>query len=170
MGEAQNKKILVVDDEPDIRLFLKTVLEDAGFKVITADNGKHALDQIKHERPDLISVDLVMPKMRGITLLGYLNKNPEWAKIPFIVVTAHARDELGKEDFLKMKAEKILTGPHSYVEKPIVPSEYIKAVRARLGLEAREASEGDDLKSKIKDKLTTAKREKLEEALKVLGE
>ena len=170
MGEKQKKRILVVDDEPDIRLFLKTVLEDNGFEVDTADNGKHALERIKDCRPDLITVDLVMPKMRGITLLSYLEKNPEWAKIPFIVVTAHAHDELGKEDFLKLKAEKILTAPHTYIEKPIVASEYVKAVRIRLGLEDEEVTESGGLKDKIKDRLATAKKDKLEEALRILGE
>ena len=162
------QRILVVDDEPDIRLFLKTVLEDAGFEVMTADNGKHALQQIKERKPDLISLDLVMPKMRGITLLKYLLKNPEWSKIPFIVVTAHARDELGEEDFLKLKADKLLVGPHSYIEKPIVPSEYIQKIKEALGLEESNIAGSDDLKTKIKDKLKTAKKEKLQETLKVL--
>ncbi|RJP55397.1 MAG: response regulator, partial [Deltaproteobacteria bacterium] len=95
MDDIKNKTVLIVDDEPDIRLFLKTVLEDAGFNVMTANNGKHALERIKECKPDLISLDLVMPKMGGVKLLSYLQKNPEWAKIPFIVVTAHAHDELG---------------------------------------------------------------------------
>ena len=168
MSEGKNKTILVVDDEPDIRLFLKTVLEDAEFEVMTADNGKHALEQIKERKPDLISLDLVMPKMRGITLLKYLQKNPEWSKIPFIVVTAHARDELGEEDFLKLKADKLLKGPHSYIEKPVVPSEYIQKIKEALGLEESTIAGSDDLKTKIKDKLKTAKKEKLEETLKVL--
>jgi CheY-like chemotaxis protein len=171
MGEEKKKTILVVDDEPDIRLFLKTVLEDAGFEVMTADNGKHALEKIKERKPDLISLDLVMPKMRGITLLKYLQKNPEWSKIPFIVVTAHAHDELGREDFLKLKADKVLVGPHSYIEKPIVPSEYIKKIKESLGLEKVEVSDTEEgLKAKIKDKLITAKKEKLEKTLKILSE
>ncbi|MBI4619930.1 MAG: response regulator, partial [Desulfobacterales bacterium] len=123
MVDIKNKTILVVDDEPDIQLFLKTILEDAGFNIITANNGKHALERIKECKPDLISLDLVMPKMGGVKLLSYLQKNPEWAKIPFIVVTAHAHDELGREDFMKLKAEKVLLSPHSYIEKPIIPSE-----------------------------------------------
>ena len=170
MGEEKKKTILVVDDEPDIRLFLKTVLEDAGFEVMTADNGKHALEKIKERKPDLISLDLVMPKMRGITLLKYLQKNPEWSKIPFIVVTAHAHDELGKEDFLKLKADKILVSPPSYIEKPIVPSEYIKKIKENLGLEKAEVSDTEDLKAKIKEKLMVAKKEKLEETLRILSE
>jgi CheY-like chemotaxis protein len=65
MDDIKNKTVLIVDDEPDIRLFLKTVLEDAGFNVMTANNGKHALERIKECKPDLISLDLVMPKMGG---------------------------------------------------------------------------------------------------------
>ncbi|MEW6615800.1 MAG: response regulator [Thermodesulfobacteriota bacterium] len=170
MDDIKNKTILVVDDEPDIQLFLKTVLEDAGFNVVTANNGKHALERIKECKPDLISLDLVMPKMGGVKLLSYLQKNPEWAKIPFIVVTAHAHDELGREDFMKLKAEKVLLSPHSYIEKPIIPSEYIKKVRESLGLEATGNSVTEDLKTKVRDKLKTATKGKLEEALKVLGE
>jgi len=170
MGEEKKKTILVVDDEPDIRLFLKTVLEDAGFEVMTADNGKHALDRIKDHKPDLISLDLVMPRMGGLKLLKYLQKNPKLAGIPFIVVTAHARDELGREDFLKLKAEKFLVSPHSYMEKPIVPSEYIKMINKRLGLEQGEVSDGDDLKARIRDKIATVNKEKLEETLKILGD
>jgi CheY-like chemotaxis protein len=170
MSEEKKKTILVVEDEPDIRLFLKTVLEDAGFEVITADNGKHALDKIKYCKPDLISLDLVMPKMRGVTLLKFLQKNPEWAKIPFIVVTAHAHDTLGEKDFVKLKAEKVLVSPHSFIEKPIVPSEYIKIVRQRLGIEYGVTSDTEELKSQIKEKIVTAKKEKLVETLKVLSE
>lgn len=170
MSEALKKTILVVDDEPDIRLFLKTVLEDAGFAVMTADNGKHALEKIKEQKPDLVSLDLVMPKMRGVTLLKYLQKNPEWSKIPFIVVTAHARDELGEEDFLKLKADKLLVGPHSYIEKPVVPSEYVQKIKEGLGLKEGLVADSEDLKTKIKDKLKTAKKDQLEETLKILSD
>ena len=164
----KEKTVLVVDDEPDIQLFLTTVLEDAGFNVMTADNGKHALEKISEQKPDLISLDLVMPKMGGVKLLAYLQKNPEWAKIPFIIVTAHAHDEMGKEDLTKLKAEKILVGPHSYIEKPIVPSEYIKKVRESLGLNVIGNSEAEDLRAKLQDKLRTASKEALEQALKTL--
>ena len=169
MNEEEKKTILVVDDEPDILLFLKTVLEDAGFEVMTANNGKHALERIKEQKPDLISLDLVMPRMRGITLIKYLQQNPEWASIPVIVVTAHARDDLGEEDFLQLKAEKALNAPHAYIEKPIVPSEYIKRIEEKLHIERAGDSNGEDLKIEIRDKLKSADKEKLEEALKILG-
>ena len=138
------------------------------FNVMTADNGKHALERINERKPDLISLDLVMPKMRGITLLSYLQKNPEWANIPFIVVTAHAKDELGKEDFLKLKADKLLHGPHSYIEKPVKPVEYIQQINEMLGIEGKSVAETEDLKQKIKEKLRGAQKEQLEETLKLL--
>jgi len=169
MNEKDKKTILVVDDEPDILLFLKTVLEDAGFEVMTAENGKHALERIKEQKPDLISLDLVMPRMRGITLIKYLQQNSEWASIPVIVVTAHARDHLGKEDFLKLKAEKALHAPHAYIEKPIVPSEYTKTIKETLHIEDAGDSDDEDLTMKIRNKLKFADKEKLEEALKILG-
>ena len=168
MVTEEKKTVLVVDDEPDLRLFLKTVLEDAGFNVMTADNGKHALERMNECKPDVISLDLVMPKMRGITLLSYLQKNPEWAQIPFIVVTAHAEDELGKEDFLKLKADKLLHSPHSYIEKPVKPAEYIQKINEMLGLEGMASVEAEDLKQKIKEKLRGAQKEQLEETLKLL--
>jgi len=168
MDTEEKKTVLVVDDEPDIRLFLKTVLEDAGFNVMTADNGKHALERLSEQQPDLISLDLVMPKMRGITLLKYLQKNPAWKDIPYIVVTAHARDELGKEDYLKLKADKLLDSAHSFIEKPVKPADYIKSINEILGLSEKPASEIEDLRQKIKEKIRGAKKEQLEETLRLL--
>lgn len=168
MGEVHKKKILIVDDEPDIRIFLKTVLLDAGFEAMTADNGKRALEKIKECKPDLISLDLVMPRMRGITLLKCLQNNPDLSDIPFIVVTAHAHDDLGKEDFLKLKAANILVGSHSYIEKPIVPSEYVKRIKEKLGIDYDTESEVEMIKAKVKEKIATASKGKLEEILKLL--
>jgi CheY-like chemotaxis protein len=168
MNDVKNKTILVVDDEPDIQLFLKTILEDSGFNVMTANNGKHALEKISECKPDLISLDLVMPKMGGVKLLAYLQKNPELANIPFIIVTAHAHDELGKEDFLKLKAGKVLVSPHAYIEKPVVPSEYLAKIKESLGLETLGYSDSNELKEKVMDKLKTANKDKLEKALNIL--
>lgn len=168
MAEGQKKKILIVDDEPDVRIFLETVVVDAGFEAITADNGKRALEKIKECKPDLISLDLVMPRMRGITLLKCLKNNPELSDIPFIVVTAHAHDDLGKEDFLKLKASNILIGSHSYIEKPIVPSEYINRIKEKLGIDSSVNSDVEMMKAEVKEKISTASRGKLEEILKLL--
>lgn len=141
---------------------------DAGFEVVTADNGKHALEKIQECKPDLISLDLVMPRMRGITLLKCLQNNPHLSDIPFIIVTAHAHDDLGKEDFLKLKASNILAGSHSYIEKPIVPSEYVRKVKETLGMDYSSESDAEEIKAKVKEKISTASKGKLEEILKLL--
>jgi CheY-like chemotaxis protein len=66
MDDSRGKTVLVVDDEPDIQFYLKTILENAGFDVMVASNGKQALDRVKDRKPDVISLDLVMPKMSGL--------------------------------------------------------------------------------------------------------
>ena len=69
MDKAENKTILVVDDEPDVRQYLAAVLEDAGFNVKMASDGQEALELIRQEPPDFISLDLIMPRKSGHKLL-----------------------------------------------------------------------------------------------------
>ena len=167
MKRKDVKNVLVVEDELDVQIFLKTVLEDAGFAVDIADNGKHGLERIKLHKPDLISLDLVMPRMRGVTFIKYLQQNPEWATIPVIVVTAHAYNHAGKEDVLKLKAEKSITAPHAFLDKPIDPVEYITTIRNILHLEndgypyPRRADRSEERRLNV---------HKLEEALKTIGD
>jgi CheY-like chemotaxis protein len=170
---TETKTILVVEDELDVQLYLKTVLEEAGFEVVTANNGKQALDRIQERRPDLISLDLEMPQMRGVKLLAYLQKNRDWAGIPFVIVTSHARDEIGRRDLEEMRAEKIMVGPHTFIEKPIVPSEYVGRIRAALrampeGAGAT-AEEGEILRRRILERLDGATPDQLRAVLRVLG-
>ena len=105
MMKPEDKLILVVDDEADVRTYLTMVLEDAGFRVVSASDGNEALACIQKQKPDFISLDLVMPNKSGIRFYRELRKNRGWSDIPVVVVTAHARDELGKSDF-----EEILQG------------------------------------------------------------
>ena len=98
MPTASDKTILVVDDEPNVREYLAQILRDAGFTVVTASDGNEALEIIRSERPDFISLDLVMPGKSGHKLLYELRKDRELSRIPVLIVTAHAQDELGKED------------------------------------------------------------------------
>ena len=168
----EEKTILVVEDEPDVQLYLQTVLEDAGFRVITADNGKQALDRMKDKKPDLISLDLEMPKMRGVKLLEYLQKNPEWAKIPFIIVTSHMRDDIGKKDMEELKAQKIVVGPHAFMEKPIAPAKYVERIRQALDVSWKQPPSGPetkgDIRNQVMEKLGNATDEQLEKILNLL--
>ena len=82
------KKILVVDDEEGLRLLYKEVLEAEGYEVLTAQNGREALQQLDQEKPDLIILDIVMPVMDGLETLGrILGKD---RKIPVILNTSYA--------------------------------------------------------------------------------
>ena len=173
MADNNGKLVLVIDDEPDLRLFIKTVLEDAGFEVALAGNGKEALDRMTEKKPDVISLDLVMPKMSGLKFYKYIQKNKERTGIPVIVVTAHAKDEMGKTDLEKIKAAKPEGGTMFIVDKPIDPPAYINTVRKALGLaelEVEGTGEEDVLKVKLKDKMKFADKKKLEDALKILDQ
>lgn len=162
----ESKCVLVVDDEQDVRSYLKAALKDAGFRVVTADDGYDALEKIKAETPDLISLDLVMPKHSGAMFHRELRKNKDWAKIPVLIVTGHARDDLGKSDF----EELIMYGPGIYLEKPVSPKAYVNAVCQLLGIEAPSKADrsNGELRSELMDKLQDADSEALKKALEAL--
>ncbi|MFZ5981760.1 MAG: response regulator [Candidatus Zixiibacteriota bacterium] len=172
MTDASPKTILVVDDEEDVRQFLSIALVEAGFKVITAVNGADALDKVKQQKPDLISLDLVMPEHSGAKFYHNMTKNKEWAKIPIIIVTGHARDELGKADLKDLT----MSGPGIYLEKPVKPTNYVAAIKKLLGMdttaEETAVAEKVKLESEIKNLVDTADIEtlkKIKAALKKKG-
>jgi len=173
MAEQENcakKTVLVVDDEDDIRRYLSAALEEAGFKVITAADGEEALAKVKAAKPDLISLDLVMPKKSGVRFHRELIKNKDWAKIPVIIVTGHARDELGRSDL----KELTMSGPELYLEKPVNPENYIAAVKKLLGMRVSdseaESFEKVKIQNEIKDLLDNADLSDLEKIKRLLKE
>ena len=135
MALPEEKTILVVDDEPDVRQYLATVLEDAGFNVLTAADGEEALRMIRAERPDFISLDLIMPRKSGHKLLVELRRDKDLSRIPVLIVTAHARDDLGKKDLHDILAGSTMSGPGTYLEKPIQPLNYVRSIQRTLGIE-----------------------------------
>jgi CheY-like chemotaxis protein len=172
VADKTAKTVLVVDDEPNLRLYLQTLLEDAGFEVALAANGKEALDRMTEKKPDVISLDLVMPKMSGLKFYRYIQKNKDRAGIPVVVVTAHAKDEFGEGDLAKLKAAKSKSGTILVVEKPIKPIPYVNTIRRALGMDeivSEETSEKDVLKVQLKEKMKSADRQTLEDVLKILN-
>ena len=153
---AARKTVLVVDDEADVRNFLRIALLEAGFEVVTASDGFEALEQVKKQIPDLISLDLVMPKKSGAKFHRELTKNREWAKIPVMIVTGHARDDLGKADL----KELTMSGPGVYLEKPVKPDNYVAAIKQMLGMdtteEESELAEQVELQSDLKNMIDEA--------------
>ncbi|MCG2776285.1 MAG: response regulator, partial [Desulfobacterales bacterium] len=76
------KKILIVHDDPDVILFLSTVLKDHGYITVDASNGREGLERVKSDHPDLILLDLMMPQKSGIALLSDLKKDDALKEIP----------------------------------------------------------------------------------------
>jgi len=169
MGQEETKTILVVDDEPDVRQFLEMVLVDAGFNVVTAGDGEEALEKIRERKPDFISLDLVMPRKSGHRLLKELRRDKELSRIPVLIVTAHAQDELGKGDLKDLMDNRMMSGPGTYLEKPVNPASYVRGIQRALGIEvADEATEKIALKEELRDSLKGASPEALARALEAL--
>jgi len=140
-----SKKILIVDDEPDIITFLSALLEENGYESVSAKDGTEGLELLRKEKPDLVLLDLMMPKKSGITMFQELRKDPELSNIPVIVVTGVSevtgvdfrnfmfkqpmRDE---KKFVETTGLSKYTVPDGYIEKPIDPDELIKVVNETL--------------------------------------
>lgn len=169
MAVDNKKTVLVVDDEADVRTFLKAALIEAGFNVVTAADGFEALEKIKAKTPDLISLDLVMPKRSGVKLYRDLAKDKAWAKIPIIIVTGHARDDLGKADL----KELTMSGPGVYLEKPVKPLNYVAAIRNILGVdmpaEEKALAQQVEMQSDLKNLIDDADPETLRKIKEMLG-
>ena len=105
---AESKKILVVDDEQQLALAVKIRLQSRGFQVVTAPDGRQALEMITQEQPDLVILDVLMPVMDGYSCLREINTRFGRGKIPVIVLTARDR----------MKDLFDLEGIEDYVIKP----------------------------------------------------
>lgn len=106
-------KILVVDDEMQLITMVQMRLEANGYEVITANDGQEGLEKAKSENPDLIMLDVMMPKMDGYKVCGLLKKDTRYSKIPVILFTARAQQgdhEVGKE-----------VGADAYITKPFEP-------------------------------------------------
>jgi two-component system alkaline phosphatase synthesis response regulator PhoP len=115
------KKILVVDDERHIVRLIQVNLERQGYNVVTAHDGKEALEKVASERPDLVVLDVMMPYMDGFEVLRNLRRNPETAELPVIMLTAKAQDQ----DVFRGWQE----GVDMYLTKPFNPQELLTFVK-----------------------------------------
>lgn len=119
-----NKTILVIDDNTDIRENTAEILELAGYKTLTAENGKRGVEVATKEKPDLIVCDIMMPELDGYGVLHLLRKNTDTINIPFIFLTAKTE----RSDFRK----GMEMGADDYVTKPFEDIELLNAIEVRL--------------------------------------
>ena len=128
------KKVLVVDDDPDVRLFSVTVLEENGFTPLEAANGEEGLKMIKQEKPELIILDVLMPRQSGIRLYRELKTDKSLKDIPVIILSGIAKKTfLRSQKALTEFGGKEVPEPKVYLEKPVEPevlAEEIKKILA----------------------------------------
>ena len=118
------RSILVIDDNKDIRENTAEILELAGYKTFTSENGKKGVETALKEKPDVIVCDIMMPELDGYGVLHLLRKNPETQNIPFIFLTAKTE----RSDFRK----GMEMGADDYVTKPFEGIELLNAIEIRL--------------------------------------
>jgi len=114
------RKILIIDDEPDNLMYLKILLEDNDYTVISALDGREGLELAKTEEPDLVCLDIMMPRMTGVTAYKEMKTDPQLKKIPCIIISAYesAYSFKGKP-FRRLVQDKSIPEPLKFFEKPI---------------------------------------------------
>jgi CheY-like chemotaxis protein len=121
------KKILIIDDEKDMRVYLEAVFRKAGYEAETASNGDEGLWMAEAHRPDLITLDILMPKKSGVKAYRGLRTSEKTRHIPIVVLTGLTR----LDDFFGDLGD--LPKPDALVEKPIERDEFLKTVAAIFG-------------------------------------
>ncbi|MGO1395290.1 MAG: response regulator transcription factor [Halomonas sp.] len=117
-------KVLVVDDEPNIVLSLEFLMQQAGFEVVTAEDGEQALARVNDAQPDLLLLDISLPGISGFDVLERLRNEAATAQLPIIMLTAHGRD---------VEREKgMALGADDYITKPFSTQSLVGKVKALL--------------------------------------
>ena len=128
-----SKKVLVIDDELDVRTFIVTALEANGYKAIDAGNGEVGLEKMKEYKPDLVTLDIMMPKESGIKAYRSMKTDPELKNIPVLVISAMARKTfLHSQKLLDQFRGQEVPEPEGYIEKPPEPEELFQEVQRIL--------------------------------------
>jgi two-component system phosphate regulon response regulator PhoB len=117
------KKILIVDDEEDIRVYLSTLLGDQGYETVLAKDGEEAWKQVEGNSPDLITLDISMPEKSGIKFYREMKTDDRWKKIPVIIVTGVSED---MRKFLSTRHQ--VPPPEGYLAKPIDQEEILALI------------------------------------------
>jgi len=122
-------KLLVVDDDPDILDAITTILATQPYDIDTARDGVECVDRVRAEIPDLIILDLLMPKKDGFAVVRELRENPKYAKVPILILTSVREDASRRRYELETG---LAMDVQDYVEKPISPMDLLDRVKKLL--------------------------------------
>jgi len=130
---GNEKKILVIDDEPDERGYLSTLLEDNGYVTEMAGDGNEGLDKARSDPPSLITLDITMPEKSGIKFFREIRKDPKLGKIPIVVVTGVTGLGGNPEEFQKfLSTRKETPPPDGFISKPVDKERLLETIRKLL--------------------------------------
>lgn len=124
INTINTKQLMLVDDDPNLILLVKDYLEFRGYQVITAGNGREALDLLEEQIPDLIICDVMMPEMDGYSLVQHIRENSttEWVPVLFLSAKGQSQD----------RVKGLNTGADVYIVKPFEPEELVAQVESSL--------------------------------------
>jgi len=130
-GEA--RKILIIDDEPNVVAYLEMVLQDEGYQTVSAANGREGFEKARQERPDLVCLDINMPEESGVRFYRNVKGDPDLADVPVLIVTAVTGLGGNPEPFRKfLSTRKQIPAPEGFFPKPIDRDEFLEKVRELL--------------------------------------
>ena len=134
MPDLSGYRILIVDDDPDAREFLGTVLTDANATIIEAEDGDEALEIARREHPDLVTLDISMPGKSGAHVFEEMRQDPDLHEIPVCIVS-------GQPVLRKLIYQRVVPPPDGYLDKPINEDSLLLIVKKLLKKSKRNASE-----------------------------
>jgi CheY-like chemotaxis protein len=121
------KRILIVEDEADPKRFLELLFNENGFETATASDGREALAMVDSFKPDVVTLDIIMPEQSGVKFYRDLKKDPDHSDLPVVIITGVSRyKDLFKRDYATMPK------PFAFMEKPIDSELLVKKIREAL--------------------------------------
>lgn len=147
---SNTHRILVIDDSDEIVAYFTEVLEEHGYEYSVAQDGKKALELMRQDRPDLVLLDVMMPRKSGIAVFNKMRKDPELEKIPVVIVTGASQatgvemssgeespketyeDDLAREFGAQLREQLHNLEPQGFLEKPVEPEQLIEKIKSLL--------------------------------------
>lgn len=120
-----SKTVLIADDEPNIVISLEFLLKQAGYRVVVAHDGQEALEAIQRETPNLVLLDVMLPRLSGFDVCQKIRENPDWRDMRVLMLTAKGREvEVSKG---------LALGADAYITKPFSTQELLAEIESHLG-------------------------------------
>ena len=128
-SKSDKKRILVLDDEPNIVAYLETLLHDNGYETVSASDGKEGIEKVRSEEVDLVCLDISMPEHSGIRFYRNLKDDQKLSAIPVVIVTAVTGEAGDPEPFKRfISTRKQVPPPEGFLSKPIDKQEFLDTI------------------------------------------